>query len=87
LVFNLSQNYPNPFNPETKLNYQLPVSGKVTLKVFDILGREAVTLVDEVKVAGTYEVSFNGTQLASGVYFYRLQSGNFVSIKKMMLLK
>jgi len=86
-AFAVSQNYPNPFNPETKLKYQLPMSGKVTLKVFDILGREVVTLVDEVKEAGVYEVSFNGTALASGAYFYKFQSGNFVISKKMLLVK
>jgi len=85
--FDLSQNYPNPFNPETKLSYQLPITGKVSLKVFDIIGREVATLVDEVKEAGTYDVSFNGNGLASGAYFYRIQSGNFVKIKKMILLK
>ncbi|MDP3148090.1 MAG: LamG-like jellyroll fold domain-containing protein [Ignavibacteria bacterium] len=85
--FDLSQNYPNPFNPETKLSYQLPITGKVSLKVFDIIGREVATLVDEVKEAGTYDVSFNGKGFASGAYFYRFQSGNFVKIKKMILLK
>lgn len=85
--FDISQNYPNPFNPETRLSYQLPVSGKISLKVFDILGREVATLVDEVKEAGTYQVSFNGKSFASGAYFYRFQSGDFVRIKKMILLK
>ena len=85
--FRLFQNYPNPFNPETKLKYQLSVSGKVTLKVFDLLGREVATLVDEVKEAGTYEVSFSGKAFASGAYFYRFQSGNYIKIKKMILLK
>ncbi|MCK9426615.1 MAG: T9SS type A sorting domain-containing protein [Ignavibacteriaceae bacterium] len=85
--FNLNQNYPNPFNPETKLSYQLPVSGRVSLKVFDILGREVATLVDEVKEAGTYDVSFSGKAFASGAYFYKFQSGNYVKIKKMILLK
>ncbi|MFA6980846.1 MAG: LamG-like jellyroll fold domain-containing protein [Ignavibacteriaceae bacterium] len=85
--FALSQNYPNPFNPETRLSYQLPVTGKVSLKVFDILGREVATLVDEVKEAGTYQVSFNAKAFASGAYFYRFQSGDFVKIKKMVLLK
>jgi len=91
--FGLNQNYPNPFNPETKVSYQLPVSGKVSLKVFDLLGREVATLVDEVKEAGTYQVVFNTQQttnnqhLTSGVYFYHLRAGNFVQTKKMILLR
>ena len=85
--FELKQNYPNPFNPETKLSYKLPVTGKVSLKIFDILGREVATLVDEVKEAGTHDVSFNGKGFASGAYFYRFQTGNFVKIKKMILLR
>ncbi|MHB8843022.1 MAG: T9SS type A sorting domain-containing protein [Candidatus Aquicultor sp.] len=85
--FYLGNNYPNPFNPETKLRYQLPIRGKVSLKVFDLLGKEVATLVDEVKEAGTYDVSFNGKSFTSGVYFYKVQSGNYVKIKKMMLLK
>ena len=85
--FELSQNYPNPFNPETVISYQLPVSGNVSLKVFDMLGREVVTLVDEVKEAGAYDVTFNGKALASGTYIYRLQSGDYIKIHKMILLK
>jgi hypothetical protein len=85
--FSLQQNYPNPFNPETVINYQLPINGKVTLKVFDMLGREVVTLVDEVKEAGTYNVSFNGKAFTSGAYVYRLQSGNYVKTIKMVLMK
>ncbi len=85
--FALSQNYPNPFNPVTTIDFQLPVTTKVLLKVFDILGNEVATLVDEVKEAGYYELSFNGSGLASGTYFFRLQSGNFVKINKMILLK
>jgi len=85
--FSLQQNYPNPFNPETVINYQMPVSGKVSLKVFDILGREVATLVDEVKEAGTYNVSFNGKVFASGTYIYRFQAGNYIKINKMILMK
>jgi hypothetical protein len=85
--FSLQQNYPNPFNPETVINYQMPVSGKASLKVFDMLGREVATLVNEVKEAGTYNVSFNGKAFASGTYFYRFQSGDYVKIKKMILMK
>lgn len=85
--FMLNQNYPNPFNPSTTISYQLPVSGNVTLKVYDLLGREAATLVDEYKPAGRYEVEFDAGQLASGVYYYTLQSGEFRSSKKLLLLK
>jgi 1,4-alpha-glucan branching enzyme len=87
--FSLSQNYPNPFNPSTVISYQLPASGYVTLKVFDLLGREVVTLVDEFKNAGTYNSQFSilNSQLPSGIYFYRLQSGKFISTKKMVLIK
>jgi len=85
--FSLHQNYPNPFNPATIISYQIPVSGKVSLRVFDMLGREIATLVDEVKEAGTYNVSFDGKSFASGTYFYRFQSGNFVKINKMILMK
>ncbi|MCJ7554719.1 MAG: T9SS type A sorting domain-containing protein [Ignavibacteriaceae bacterium] len=98
LEYSLSQNYPNPFNPSTVISYQLPASGLVSLKVYDILGSEVATLVNEEKPAGRYEVEFKSTvgslpsgqaglQLASGVYFYRLQSGSFVETKKMILIK
>jgi hypothetical protein len=86
-IFNLSQNYPNPFNPSTVISYQLPISGSVTLKVYDLLGREVVTLVNEEKPAGSYEVSFNASQLSSGVYLYRLSSGSFIETKKMTIIK
>jgi len=96
--FVLFQNYPNPFNPSTVISYQLPVSGVVTLKVFDILGNEVATLVNEEKQPGTYEVEFNinshsgksangGRNLSSGIYFYQLKAGDFVETKKMVLLK
>ncbi len=85
--FNLSQNYPNPFNPTTVIEYSLPRSGIVTLKVYDILGREVATLVNAKKAAGNYQVEFNGSKLASGVYIYRLQTGNFSAVKKLVLLK
>ena len=86
-TYELAQNYPNPFNPSTTIKYQLPKDGIVTLKVYDILGSEVATLVNEQKTAGRYEVSFNASQLASGVYIFRLKSGEYVSSKKMMLLK
>jgi photosystem II stability/assembly factor-like uncharacterized protein len=87
LNYALSQNYPNPFNPITKISYQLPFNSKVNLKIFDILGREVTTLVNEEKPAGSYEVEFNGSNLPSGIYFYKLQAGNYSSIRKMISLK
>ncbi|MFA7418666.1 MAG: T9SS type A sorting domain-containing protein [Melioribacteraceae bacterium] len=83
----LNQNYPNPFNPSTIINYQLPEAGQVTLKVYDVLGNEVSTLVNEFKQAGVYNAKFSNSQLSSGIYFYKLQVGNFVSVKKMMLAK
>jgi YVTN family beta-propeller protein len=85
--FALAQNYPNPFNPTTVINYQLPVAGNASLKVYDVLGKEVMTLVNGRQEAGDYNVSLNAASLSSGVYFYRLQSGNFVQTKKMMLVK
>ncbi len=87
LEYALEQNYPNPFNPTTTISYQLPKDGMVTLKVYDILGAEVATLVNEEKIAGKYEVNFNARKLASGVYIYRLQASDYISVKKMMLLK
>ncbi len=86
-TFTLRQNYPNPFNPSTVIGYQLPVNSVVTLKVFDLLGREVATLVDEGKPAGNYTVQFSGKHLASGVYFYRMQADNFIETKKLLLQK
>ncbi len=85
--FSLGQNYPNPFNPVTNINFSLPVSGFVSLKVFDVLGREVATLVDKQINAGSYTVNFDASKLSSGVYFYRLTSGEFSDIKKLMLVK
>jgi hypothetical protein len=85
--FVLQQNYPNPFNPSTVINYQLPVSGQVTLKVYDVLGNEVATLVNEYRDAGTYETEFNEEKLSSGVYFYQLKAGSFFETKKMVYLK
>ncbi|MBZ0183650.1 MAG: T9SS type A sorting domain-containing protein [Melioribacteraceae bacterium] len=96
LQFSLSQNYPNPFNPSTIIEYAIPnvetlhaksQMQNVTLKVFDILGREVAELVNEQKSAGRYKVNFNASNLASGVYMYQLKSGNHVSSKKMLLIK
>ena len=85
--YNLSQNYPNPFNPTTKINYTIPKTGLVTLKVYDILGKEIATLVNEVKNTGSYIVEFNGSNLPSGTYFYRLEAGDYVNVKKMLFIK
>jgi len=87
--YKLEQNYPNPFNPSTKISYQLPVSGNVTLKVFDVLGREVATLVDEYRDAGSYNLEFRieNLELSSGIYFYQLKAGEFVETKKMLLIK
>ena len=85
--FILYQNYPNPFNPVTSIEYRVASTEYVTLKVYDILGREIVTLVNEEKPAGTYEVKWNAEGLSSGIYFYKLQAADFVQTKKMILLK
>ena len=91
-VYSLHQNYPNPFNPSTKIRYKIKDSRFVTLKVYDILGKEIVTLVNEKQSPGEYEVpfsinQFSGYQLPSGVYFYQLRAGDLVETKKMILLK
>ena len=85
--YSLSQNYPNPFNPVTKINFAIPKSGFVTLKVYDVLGREVSTLVNEIKNAGTYKVDFNASNLSSGMYFYKVSVNGFTDVKKMMLIK
>ncbi len=85
--FSLMQNYPNPFNPSTKISYQLPVGSNVTLKVYDMLGNEVETLVNEEKTIGSYEVNFDASKLSSGVYFYRLTAGSFIETKKLILIK
>ncbi|MBI5403623.1 MAG: T9SS type A sorting domain-containing protein [Ignavibacteriae bacterium] len=85
--YSLNQNYPNPFNPVTKINFEVPKQGFVSLKIFDVLGREVKTLVNEVKTPGVYSIDFNGAELSSGVYFYRMESAEFTDIKKMMLIK
>lgn len=85
--FALQQNYPNPFNPTTSINYDLPVSSIVTLQIYDVSGREIATLVNEQQNAGIYNVQFHGSNIASGVYFYRIKAGEFTQVKKMFLIK
>ena len=85
--YTLFQNYPNPFNPSTTIKFQIPNDGFVTLKVYDIIGNEVTTLINEQKPQGRYEVNFNASSLASGVYIYKLQAGSFADTKKMLLLK
>lgn len=85
--FKLNQNYPNPFNPSTKINFQIPKSDFVTLRVYDVTGKEISSLVNQQLSAGTYEVDFDASSLASGVYYYKLTSGKFSEVKKMMLVK
>ncbi|MCL4279679.1 MAG: T9SS type A sorting domain-containing protein [Ignavibacteriaceae bacterium] len=92
--FSLEQNYPNPFNPSTKIKYSIPsvalsgVEGSlVTLKVFDVLGNEVTTLVNEEKPSGEYEVVFDAAGLSSGIYFYKLQVGSFTETKKLVLIR
>ncbi|MHC1737086.1 MAG: T9SS type A sorting domain-containing protein [Ignavibacteriaceae bacterium] len=85
--FGLSQNYPNPFNPTTTISYDLPANSMVSITVFDVLGRELETIVNELQQAGNHKVNFNGSNLSSGVYYYKINAGEFVSVKKMILIK
>lgn len=86
-VYSLGQNYPNPFNPATKFRFRIASPGLVTLKIYDILGREVRTLLDEFKEPGSYDASWDASDFSSGVYFYRLQSGSFTNVKKMVLMR
>jgi hypothetical protein len=85
--FSLTQNYPNPFNPSTTIRYELPHASRVSLKVYNMLGQQVATLVNETKDAGIHEVKFDNSNLTSGVYFYRLEAGDFVQTKKLAILK
>jgi len=87
VTYSLDQNYPNPFNPTTQIKYSILNAGNVSLKVFDVLGREVADLVNQQQDAGHYTVNFNASSLSSGIYFYRIESGSFISVKKMMLVK
>ena len=87
ISFNLEQNYPNPFNPTTTISYSIPVTSFITLKVYDILGREVTTLINEEKPAGTYNLNFNASNLTSGVYFYKMKAGEYASTKRMVLIR
>ena len=87
LHFYLSQNYPNPFNPTTTIKYSIPKTSYVTVKVYDIIGREIRTLVNNQKSTGNHEIVFNASELSSGIYFYKMQAGNFIKTKKLILLK
>ena len=86
-IFDLLQNYPNPFNPTTRIGFQIANGAWVSLRVFDLLGREVSTLVNEQMKPGRYEVTFDGSALASGVYYYRLEAGPSVTMKKLLLLR
>jgi len=85
--FSLAQNYPNPFNPSTTIKYQLPERSLVTLKLYDILGREVHTLINEDQSPGNYKVELNGSRFASGVYIYRITAGKFTAVKKLTFSK
>ncbi|MCA2005102.1 MAG: T9SS type A sorting domain-containing protein, partial [Ignavibacterium sp.] len=85
--FTLEQNYPNPFNPTTRISWQSPVNSQQTLKVYDVLGNEVATLVDEFREAGRYEIEFDASKLASGMYLYQLKADNYTETKKMILIK
>ena len=86
-VFSLEQNYPNPFNPSTVINYNIPQNSFVTLKVYDVIGNEVATLVNQTQSAGKYEVRFDASNLSNGVYMYSIKTDNFTSTKKMILMK
>jgi hypothetical protein len=86
-VFSLEQNYPNPFNPVTKITYSVPKQSLVTIKIYDILGREVAALVNGVNQAGIYEVEWNAMNYASGVYLYKMTAGDYTNVKKMVIIK
>ena len=85
--FELYQNYPNPFNPSTVIKFQVPNSSHVSIKVYDLIGREVAVLVDDIKEQGVYEINFDSKNLASGIYFYKMIAGDYTSVRKMNLLR
>lgn len=85
--FGLEQNYPNPFNPSTVVSYQLPVSGRISIKIYNMLGQKISTLFDGINQAGYHQVSFDGSNLASGIYYYRFIAENYTELRKMLLIK
>ena len=85
--YSLKQNYPNPFNPSTNIQYDLPKDNFVTIKIYDLLGKEVLILVNEEKTAGSYIISFNASNLSSGIYYYKIKAGSFEQVRKMILLK
>ncbi len=85
--YSLNQNYPNPFNPVTKIQYDLPNDNFVTIKIYDILGKELMNLVNEFKQAGSYSVTFDAADYPSGVYYYKIKTGSFVQVRKMVLVR
>jgi hypothetical protein len=87
LSYSLSQNFPNPFNPATKINFSIPWRSFITLKIYNFQGEEISTLINEEKEIGNYEVGFDGSNLSSGVYFYKIQAGNYTDTKKLILIK
>jgi hypothetical protein len=87
LEFKLHQNYPNPFNPATQIEFSLPIRQRVTLKIFDVMGRQVRVLLDEMREAGSHSIAFDATTLASGIYFYQLRAGDHVAKHKMLLIR
>jgi len=87
IEYELSQNYPNPFNPSTTIRFSIPEKGNVKLIIYNILGETVATLLNEAKEAGVHTISYNAAELKSGIYFYKLESGNFLQVKKMNLVR
>ncbi|HLP18480.1 MAG TPA: T9SS type A sorting domain-containing protein, partial [Bacteroidota bacterium] len=87
LAYSLEQNYPNPFNPSTRFRFSLPQAQRVSVKIYDVIGREVAVLAQDLLQAGTYTLEWNAAKVPSGVYFYRLEAGDFSAVKKMLLLK
>ena len=86
-TFKLKQNYPNPFNPTTIINYELPITNDVDLSIYNLLGQKVANLISETKSAGSYQIEWDASGFASGVYYYRIEAGKFVDVKKMVLIR